>query len=558
MQTEVGMKLNEIAPNRGASIARGTRNLTKAAGKSLLRRTVGKNAVKIGSSFGGGIKNISKAAGKSFLTRLVGKKTMGFASSMKSIWQGDSGKKISPEALGRISSSNGLTDEQDEILDTILKYSRDNSEKLTLVSDALQSVTGMVSSILGRISARVLTVGKGEEKQSYHYDPLAPEGRKVTTLTAAGKQGRFVSKKEANSVLTKAAYSQKNEPKLEIPKVTKENGMVGAPGGATASREIEEKAAPDHTESDRDKRYEKHFTDIDKELHKIEENESKGGILGSIMLAVAGLLPTIKGIIPNIIKGVGNMVKGLFESAFSGLKKAFNAVKKFLGLGEEGATVAGEGAEALGIVGEGAEALGIAGEGVAAAGLLAEGAGATAGAVGGAGLAAVAAPVALAAMTGTAAYHGISDIQKGKRIENAKDIIPTGTINKLNPMEYAMRGGRYVGDKINTGFEKMTGGESIGSKVYDLTHHEYNPNEPRNNGAALNTNSATIKTSQVRPIIITQPAPKQVSSGPKRSQQQQPTRQTLVISLRNEEPTLSTYRASIFDHPIVHAGSYFL
>ncbi len=63
-----------------------------------------------------------------------------------------------------------------------------------------------VDLIVSRISPTNLTVGKGKNKQTYRYDPLAPQGSQITALTASGKAGRFASKKEQAAVLSKAAY----------------------------------------------------------------------------------------------------------------------------------------------------------------------------------------------------------------------------------------------------------------------------------------------------------------------------------------------------------------
>lgn len=76
--------------------------------------------------------------------------------------------------------------------------------------DELQNQNTEILNILEDISKKLspkdITVGKGEAAQTFRYDPLAPEGRKVTVVTASGKAGRFASKKESFSVLSKAAY----------------------------------------------------------------------------------------------------------------------------------------------------------------------------------------------------------------------------------------------------------------------------------------------------------------------------------------------------------------
>jgi hypothetical protein len=79
---------------------------------------------------------------------------------------------------------------------------------------------------------------------------------------------------------------------------------------------------------------------------------------------------------------------------------------------------------------------------------------------------------ALPLAAGAAAYGGIKDEANGKKIENAKDIIPDGFWNKLNPFAYAMNGGRFAGNLMNKQYEftsKLVGGSgSLGSDAYSV------------------------------------------------------------------------------------------
>jgi hypothetical protein len=84
--------------------------------------------------------------------------------------------------------------------------SSENTLLLERISAKLDEVALKVERIDGRLSPRNLTVGKGESQQTFRYDPLAPEGKKVTAVTMSGKSGRFASKTESSAVLSKAAY----------------------------------------------------------------------------------------------------------------------------------------------------------------------------------------------------------------------------------------------------------------------------------------------------------------------------------------------------------------
>jgi hypothetical protein len=95
----------------------------------------------------------------------------------------------------------------------------------------------------------------------------------------------------------------------------------------------------------------------------------------------------------------------------------------------------------------------------------------------------VAAPLA----AGLAVFHGVSDIADGGKVDS---IIPKGGLmDKLNPFEYAMNGGRIAGQGINSAYEgasKMLGGSgSIGSDIFDhFGKHEKTANEITAEGVA--------------------------------------------------------------------------
>ena len=81
------------------------------------------------------------------------------------------------------------------------------------VKEALKDIPELqetIDRIEKRLSPRDLTVGKGENAQTFRFDPLAPEGKQVTEVQESGLAGGIASKEGANSdyqkVLSKAAF----------------------------------------------------------------------------------------------------------------------------------------------------------------------------------------------------------------------------------------------------------------------------------------------------------------------------------------------------------------
>lgn len=81
------------------------------------------------------------------------------------------------------------------------------------VKEALKDIPELqetIDRIEKRLSPRDLTVGKGENAQTFRFDPLAPEGKQVTEVQESGLAGGIASKEGTNSdyqkVLSKAAF----------------------------------------------------------------------------------------------------------------------------------------------------------------------------------------------------------------------------------------------------------------------------------------------------------------------------------------------------------------
>lgn len=80
----------------------------------------------------------------------------------------------------------------------------------------------------------------------------------------------------------------------------------------------------------------------------------------------------------------------------------------------------------------------------------------------------VAAPIA----AGMSVYNGVSDLSNGKEVDSFGKVVPKGFLNKINPLEWAMNGGMYAGNKINNTLNALVSllaGEetSLGGLAFD-------------------------------------------------------------------------------------------
>lgn len=118
-------------------------------------------------------------------------------------------------------SGGGSNREQTNTLSRIQTSISETETNLEEIQDQNTEILNILEDISNKLSPKDITVGKGAAAQTFRYDPLAPEGKKVTVVTSSGKAGRFASKKESFSVLSKAAYlsnieqASPNQSKLE-------------------------------------------------------------------------------------------------------------------------------------------------------------------------------------------------------------------------------------------------------------------------------------------------------------------------------------------------------
>jgi hypothetical protein len=298
--------------------------------------------------------------------------------------------KIKDEVVSEINKLGEKTSKQ---ISTIESKVGDASKDVVSVYKQLKDTSEDVKAIKERLSVKQIETGKGEKKQSYLYDPLAPEGKQVRV---AGAGARFASKEggatsEYSKVMNKAAFlgTQKPEPKAEptagrIPKADAEKEVISEMkkieselaelrkgqeqalkstqiGGVDDAQQEAKEAKKDEDEEDWRKKIDNKLDQILKEIKEVEkeEKEKGGGIISNIMEMLGARIFGKTGIkVLGKLKGFGKGVKALGGAikgkagkllaggaAAYGTWKAARAVKTAGEVAKGGAEVAAKGAE---------------------------------------------------------------------------------------------------------------------------------------------------------------------------------------------------------------------
>lgn len=180
----------------------------------MARRSTGRSAT------GSALRNISSSiSSRRTSTDPLASRRTAISREIRSAYGGNFGKKFASSAIAAATRPNTIkiqpeksvvgdaTNAPDKSVEILQNFSGDDSKIiLEEISTKLNDVFSRLERIDNRLSPKNITVGKEGQRQTYRYDPLAPEGKKVTVATASGKSGRFASKKESSAVLSKAAY----------------------------------------------------------------------------------------------------------------------------------------------------------------------------------------------------------------------------------------------------------------------------------------------------------------------------------------------------------------
>jgi hypothetical protein len=257
-----------------------------------------------------------------------------------------------------------------------LTSSGDEETKILLerVVAKIDDVAIKIEKINTRLKPTNITV-KGSD-QTFRYDPLAPEGKKVTVLTSTGKSGRFASKKEAAAVLSKAAYlSNKLDVAETATKITPSAAESMINEQLSTANEIQSNQTETQIAAEEDR---KEATQAEKEESDLEFNEKIIKMLEEILEKIdscgcgggmgtglgigakAGLLAALFSIIPKTpltvaIVGLGlaaswsqldeetkQEAKDLFNETFPNAAATVDALKENLGVDKIGERLSSE------------------------------------------------------------------------------------------------------------------------------------------------------------------------------------------------------------------------
>lgn len=180
----------------------------------MARRSTGRSAT------GSALRNISTSmSSRRASTDPLASRRTAISRDIRNTYGGNFGRKFATSAAIAATRSNRIkiqpeksatgetTNAPDKSVEILQNFSGDDSKViLEEISTKLSDVFSRLERIDNRLNPKNITVGKEGQRQTYRYDPLSPEGKKVTVVTASGKSGRFASKKESSAVLSKAAY----------------------------------------------------------------------------------------------------------------------------------------------------------------------------------------------------------------------------------------------------------------------------------------------------------------------------------------------------------------
>lgn len=435
------------------------------------------------------------------------------------------------EGIKQTTKSDTMSKDITSKIDDLMTASQKMSESMSKMNENLLKVSTIVVAIQKRVSPRDVNIG---EDKKIRYDPLAPSGFQYSEVTASGKSGRIAKSSDAN----RAAFSASRQMAKEAVEDTKATQTAIPDEYSQEKADITKSETIDIPGEDPNaKRYEKIQETLDEIMKKLED----GGFFSGLMKAIVGVGSTIALTLKSAIGGVMSAIGGIATSLGGSLAQLATRLAPMI------AKFAGPAA------------------GVAAAGYAGYKAGQW--------------------------LNENTDIQENiaSGIESIRGLFGASEEDKMKEVEQQTAQKLYqkkvdAGEKINQSLSNYykSQGVSVDESVVvsDEDYKKMRKEEPAETpkvepkidvksppkiptaqapqtGVDIDRESREMldskedrKTNEIKTLVLPPPA-----QPPRRSND---VNVPITIKVRNTDPTLATYRASIFDHPITHPGNFML
>ena len=435
-------------------------------------------------------------------------------------------------------TSDTISKDINEKLDNLVLASQKMTESMSNMHENLLKVSTIVVAIQKRVSPRDVNVGK---EKKIRYDPLAPAGYQYSEVTKSGKSGKIAKGTDANRAafsasrqMAKEAVEDANTTGMKTRQMAKE-AVEDANATSTKTnkdeyseerRNVEKSQTFDMpTEDINAKRYEKIQETLDEIMKKLDD---KGSFFGDLMKAIVGVGTTIALTLKSAIGGVMSAIGGIAASLGGKLAELATRLAPMI------ARFAGPAA------------------GVAAAGYAGYKAGQWLNEN---------TDIQENIASGIDSIKGLfgasdEDKQKQADTESAQKSYDTRVASggKMNQSlaNYYKEKGVSVDESLVVD-DKTWATMNQSAKTPNIQPAEQRGAEIERESREMYDGKEDRKTNEIKTIVLPPPAapPPARSSGGTSDM-------PVTIKVRNTDPTLSTYRASIFDHPVTHPGNYML
>jgi hypothetical protein len=476
-------------------------------------------------------------------------------------------------------------DDLDDNLEKVEDKLDDLSNAVNKTSSNYPDLSAKIDKIYDRLSVKSITIEEGGEKKYFAYDPLGPENKQVKRITESGKVGGFASKSDANRVLTKASYMQFDK-KSESEEVKKENNTeTPQPQQAkrtdriprsdirkigeilTIVKEINKKInSKEKEKKDKDKKPENTFAeDIfanlfgQDKVDKANKNKNSGYNLIKNMFSKKD---------PKNIEGSGKSEEKAADLLEEQIKKTNQADK--VSKNADIAKTAAEESNAL-------KAASTASKAESAGLVAAEGGGAAAAVEGGAALAGGETALAALGPVGLAVGAGLMLASKSKDGGDDKDKeVDTGyhyeksnegtSVAKIEGKESELSGKvvhRREGSHTATGSDIEDFGSGTPAVLHGkegvITERRLNELKSQTADDVASEKNDNMDDIHDKLDALQSSIDQSKASGIIKSQTPMvlpPAATDARLKLTNSETSISTYTASIFDHPVIHPGLF--